>query len=50
MLASHRKLLPPVFARLWKYNVSRDEKLKSQRDRSREHEDNDWKIKLAGVN
>ncbi len=42
--------MPAVFSRLWNQNKKRDEKLKQQRDASREKQDADWRIKLAGVN
>jgi hypothetical protein len=42
--------VPAVFSRLWDQNKKRDEKLRLQRNASREKQDADWRIKLAGVN
>jgi hypothetical protein len=45
-----KRPIPAVFSRLWNQNKKRDEKLKKQRESSREQQDADWRLKLAGVN
>eukprot|EP00347_Sterkiella_histriomuscorum_P009328 403341630 len=42
--------LPQVFSRLWKQNISREEKMKVYRDKSREMDNQEWKQKMAGNN
>lgn len=50
LIGKKSKPVPAVFSRLWQENNTRDLKLKIQRERSRDKEGNDWKMKLAGVN
>lgn len=45
-----QKKIPAVFSRLWDYKNARDNKLREEREQSREKEEEDWMMKLAGTN